>query len=672
MFKNSVFNFYSIKLLLIICILTLGTWAFSQEFKNDSVHTRNLKTVTVNGQRLQTARAALPIQLFTEKEITKLNASNVSDIAKHFAGVTVKDYGGIGGLKTVSIRGLGAQQTGVNYDGVMMSDIQCGQIDLGRISIENVSEISLNNGQTNDIFQSARTFSSSSVICITSQMPKFNEKHSLSGKISTKIGSFGLVNANINLTKNFNNKLGVNLSTDALLANGKYKFLQNLNSSNSNGITEELTRTNSDVKSSKSELNVNYDFRAKEHISLKMNHFISNRGLPGGVILYNPYSVQRLLDKTFFAQIHYENKISPKFQHQYFAKFNRSFNNFEDSLSLTSNNYLQKEYYLSSSFQTQPFNPLYISLSADWWYNDLEIDFSHKFENFAFPTRNSGLINIATKYLTERLTIGANLLYTLTRENVKVGVAAPNRNKLSPAASISYKLLTDKELRIRAFYKNIFRLPTFNELYYQEMGNHNLRPEKTNQYNVGLIYNETEIPLFSDFEFNVDGYYNQVVDKIIATPRDLFHWSMVNKGKVDIIGLDVNLKASIKLSKTDYLHINGNYSYQSATDVTLESATYGEQIQYTPFHSGSSTISYSHNWFEGGYNMLFSGKRWSGQNTKSNRLEAYVEHSIFTSATVKQFKLTGEIINILNTQYEVVQFYPMPRRNFRVTVSLKF
>lgn len=658
--------------MLLFSILFYCSRGFSEEFDIDSVHTRNLKTVTVNGRRLQTVRAALPVQLFTEKDISNLNASNISDIAKHFAGVTVKDYGGIGGLKTVSIRGMGAQQTGVSYDGVMMSDIQCGQIDLGRISIENVSEISLNNGQPNDIFQSARMFSSSGVICVTTQMPKYNKKKTLSGKISSKIGSFGLVNANINLTNNFNDKLGVNLSTDAIIADGKYKFLQNLNSSSINGITEEMTRANSDIKSTRSELNVHYNCRLKEHINLKMNYFNSNRGLPGGVILYNPYSVQRLLDKTFFAQVHYENKVSTKFQHQYYAKFNRSFNNFKDTLSLTLNNYLQKEYYLSSSFQIQPLQQLYISASADWWYNDLEINFSHRFENFAFPTRNTGLVNIATKYLTERFSIGANLLYTLTRENVRVGMAAPNRGKLSPAASISYKLLSNKELRIRAFYKNIFRLPTFNELYYQEMGNHNLRPEKTNQFNIGLVYYETQIPFLSDIEFTVDGYYNQVIDKIIATPRDLFHWSMINKGKVDIIGLDLNLKTSIKLSKTEYINLKGNYNYQSATDVTPESATYGEQIQYTPFHSGSSTVSYLHNWFEGGYNMIFSGKRWSGQNIKSNKLEAYCEHSIFASATHKQFKLTGEIINILNTQYEVVKFYPMPRRNFRVTLSLKF
>ena len=46
-------------------------------------------------------------------------------------GVTVKDYG-IGGLKTVSVRSLGANHTTVSYDGIALTDVQSGQIDIGR------------------------------------------------------------------------------------------------------------------------------------------------------------------------------------------------------------------------------------------------------------------------------------------------------------------------------------------------------------------------------------------------------------------------------------------------------------------------------------------------------------------------------------------------------------
>lgn len=79
-------------------------------------------------------RSASPLQVFNKDELKNLQALQVSDAVKHFAGVTVKDYGGIGGLKTVSIRSLGAQHTAVSYDGITVSDCQTGQVDIGRFS----------------------------------------------------------------------------------------------------------------------------------------------------------------------------------------------------------------------------------------------------------------------------------------------------------------------------------------------------------------------------------------------------------------------------------------------------------------------------------------------------------------------------------------------------------
>ncbi|MDP4239404.1 MAG: TonB-dependent receptor [Bacteroidota bacterium] len=673
MLKINSFTSHPVRFVVSAVILLYSFSVAAADDKNDTLHTHVLKEVKVTSRKQEFTRASIPVQRLDEKELNRLNADNVTDAAKHFAGITVKDYGGIGGLKTVSVRGMGAQQTGVSYDGVMLSDIQSGQIDLGRFSLENISEISLSNGQPNELFQTARMFASSGVLSLTTKLPEYDELHPFSGRLSLKTGSFGLLNPSVFFNKSFGRKWVMSFSTDVQVANGAYKFRQYYGTTANQ--SQLLTRTNSDVQSIRSEINAMYRLQPNEDISCKMNFFDSERGLPDGVTYYNSYNRQRLWDTNYLSQLHYENKRSTLFQYQFFGRFNSSYNKYRDidpkyTGGILTDHYLQHEYYVSSSFLYRPIQCLSVSGSADWWYNNLFIDSNINFKKFVFPTRNTGLANIAAKYETDRLNLGGNLLYTLTREQVRTGIASPNRDKVSPSANLSYKILDDKELRMRFFYKNIFRIPTFNDLYYQEMGNPNLRPENTNQYNLGLVYREVEIPFLSELEVSADAYYNQVTDKIIALPSDLFHWSMTNKGKVAIKGCDITLKAGIPIGKTDHILLRGNYTFQLANDVTPGSANYDEQIPYTPVHSGSGSIIYQHKILECGYNLIFSGERWSGQNIEANKLVPYQEHSIFGTVTLKKYKFRAEIINILNAQYEVVKFYPMPGINYRITLSM--
>ena len=635
--------------------------------------------MTVNGQHLQLVRAALPVQLFSEQEIGKLNASSVSDVAKHFAGVTVKDYGGIGGLKTVSLRGLGALHTGVSYDGLMMSDIQTGQIDLGRFSIENIATISLTNGQPNDIFQPARMFASSGVLCFSTKMPAFDPNHTVSGKVTAKAGSFGMYNPSVFLCKNLNKRLAISLASDALKADGRYNYISNLNHAGGTYL-EEKFRRNTDVQSIRTELNTLYQLEDFESISFKANHFYSERGLPGPDLMYSNFfqslPTQRLLDENCLAQLHYENKNACTVQYQFSGKFNRAYMRFTDI-----NNYpdlpdhkridlnTQTEYYLTSSAQYFTGSHLSFSTAIDWWYNDL---FSHsnlRFKKDAAPNRNTGLFNLATKYVNDRFNLGANLLYTLTRETTQTGTAAPNREKLSPTVSLSYKVLENKEFRIRAFYKNIFRLPTFSDLYFHDFGYVNLRPEQTEQFNLGFIYNETEIPHIENLEMSVDAYYNKITDKITVI-YGMPYSSIRNLEKVEIRGCDLNIKSSVPISINSNFDFHANYTFQLAENRTAGTDNYLEQIPYTPFHSGSGSISYHYKNIESGYNLLNAGKRWSRQNITENSLNPYLEQSLFAKCSMKKFKLMGELINLFDTQYEFIKDYPMPGRNYRITLTM--
>ena len=205
------------------------------------------------------------------------------------------------------------------------------------------------------------------------------------------------------------------------------------------------------------------------------------------------------------------------------------------------------------------------------------------------------------------------------------------------------------------------------------MGNNNLRPENSNQFNLGFTYLENNVKWIDQISIITDVYYNSVKDKIIAMPRDMFHWGMMNKGIVEIIGLDLKLGFDKKISQYSALGLTVNYTFQHAVDKTPNSVNYNEQIPYTPWNSGSGALTYGYKNIEIGYNIHFSGSRYIGQVTDSkNYMAPYFVNSANVGYKYKNWKLNAELINLFNVQYEIVKFYPMPRRNYRIALQYKF
>ena len=221
-------------------------------------------------------------------------------------------------------------------------------------------------------------------------------------------------------------------------------------------------------------------------------------------------------------------------------------------------------------------------------------------------------------------------------------------------------------------------MPTFNDLYYSELGRRDLKPEKTDQYNLGLTYSvsvEKWLPLLS---FTADFYHNDVLDKIVAYPNQGIFWTIINKGKVAIDGMDLTAEATFQPWEEIGIVLGTNYTYQRALDVTDPAdRLYNNQIPYTPRVSGSGKGAIETPWVNVSYSLLWSGHRYAvNQNYIENRLPAYADHSISVNHTFKTKKhsIYGsfEVLNLLNTNYEVVRWYPMPGRSVRATVSVKF
>lgn len=641
---------------LLLCPLSMT----AQIVTNDS--TQTIDEVVVKGFRIPgNVLASTPIQTLSHSDMERLGIHDMGDALKRFAGVQVKDYGGVGGMKTVNIRGLGAGHTGVTYDGVQVGDCQSGQVDLSRFTLDNVSLVSLQIGQEDNIYQSAKAYTSAGLINISTLQGVSDRKPHLTTTLRT--GSYGLFSPSLLYHQQFS-RLGIGAYTSYERADGVYWFTLK------NGIkTIHERRNNSDIQTWRGELSMNYQLTDKQTLQWKAYGFTSNRGLPGAVIYDNTYSAERLKDKNVFTQMLYENRFSNRIKMKAAAKWNYAWSRYSDipASGYKEDTYRQNETYLTATLWTNPLQGLNLSFAQDYAHNHL----SMTLPKAANPTRNSLWTALAANYQIGAFSVNASLLATNIYERVKQGNASNGFHRLSPAFSMQWRCLQD--FRLRFGYKDIFRTPTLNELYYTGIGNRHLNPEKSRMWNLGTTYSHT-FNRTLQLSLTADGYFGNVTDKIIAVPK-MFYWQMMNAGKVRQLGLDVSANIEKRWGNDWTVSATGSYSLMKATDISDPTAVYyRNQIAYTPRHSGSASILLHTPWLDFSYNVLVMGERYTlSYNIPDNRMKPFADHSITLSREFKiskqQLRVQFDVRNLGNKNYEVVRFYPMPGTNWRLSVS---
>ncbi len=322
----------------------------------DTDTTQTIKEVVVNGFRISgNILASSPIQTLSHADMERLGIRDMGDALKRFSGVQVKDYGGVGGMKTVNIRGLGAGHTGVVYDGVQVGDCQSGQVDLSRFTLDNVSLVSLQIGQDDDVYQSAKSYASAGMINISTLQSYADRNSETTGQktnLSTTVrtGSYGLFSPSLLFRQQFSHfAIGAYGSYER--ADGIYFFKLK------NGIkTIHERRNNSDIETWRGEVNLDYQLNNRQTLKWKAYGFTSHRGLPGAVIYDNTYSAERLADKNVFTQFFYENRFSQHIKLKAAAKWNYSWSRYSDvpAGGYKEDTYRQQEAYLTATLWTQP------------------------------------------------------------------------------------------------------------------------------------------------------------------------------------------------------------------------------------------------------------------------------------------------------------------------------
>lgn len=623
-------------------------------------------------------REVIPSHVMKGEQLERLNSHSIADALRYFAGVQLKDYGGVGGIKTINVRSMGSSHLGIFYDGIQLGNAQNGQTDLGQFSMDNVDEISLYNGQKSAIFQPASEFGNAGAVYIRTRRPRFSEGERYHLKFKLKYGSSDMVRFSTLWEQRLSPMVSSSVSGEFLSSSGKYDFrYRRYKVDGSLAYDTTATRQNGDIWSARAEANI-YGIIDQGGWNVKAYTYHSERGIPGAIVNNVWRRGERQADHNTFVQASLMKSVGQRFSTRLQAKYayyHTHYVNRDPKTMLVDNTYRQQEFFVSTSNVYEILNGWSASLAYDFKWNKLNADM----RSFAYPHRFSNMVSLATAFNRPWLNIQASVLATFVKDHTQTLDDQESQQVLTPALFFNIFPFQNRFFSVRLYAKRSFRMPTFNDLYYTDMGNAQLQPEMALQYNAGFVFEKDwRQGVIRHFRWQTDAYYNSIHDKIVAYPKgQQFRWTMLNLGRVHIKGIDVETELAVVPLPDLVLSTRLQYTYQDARDVTNATDTYyRHQIPYIPWHSGSAIVGLTYRQWDFNYSFIYAGERYNQQeNIAYNYMPSWYTSDLSASYRFlmgkKVLRVTAEINNLLDQQYDVILNYPMPGRNFALTLELK-
>ena len=662
----------------------LTNWADAEgEMMRVPEDTLGTAIVTAPGLRREVSSITL-VQRIDSTAIRTQGITDMGDALRRLSGVNVRDYGGAGGLKTVSVRSLGPSHTVVTYDGLAVSDTQQGQIDLQRFQFDRLSSIELLTLDNATLLCPAREVAAA-VVSLKSAMPTALPDGRWHGTAALRQGSWQSYAPSLSVAHAIGHRSAVSLSADYTFALNDYPFHV------SNGAASEtLRRTNSRMQSVTAEANWRHTTRGGATLEAKQFAYYNHRRLPGQVILYVNSNNERQTEQNHFSQFRFRHTCG-RWAFLCAARYN-----WQESLytnidaqypdGVLRQNYWQREAYATAALSFRLTPTLHLASATDYAYATL----TSNLPSDSHVARHTLLEALSLQWKTGRWQLTARALGQYGRDhlgalkdNAPAGSSREEARKLTrvtPSLTASVMALRRPfHLYLRAGAKETYRRPTFTESYFYHLGSASLRPERTRQVSAGVTLQAAPTGCWPLLSLTADGYVNRVDDRIVSVPVNLQLWRTVNLGLTRAHGVDLTFHSQLRLARRHGMDLSLNYSWQHATNERSQGTIRGGlSLPYTPLHSGAASAAWTNPWANFVVHTTFASRRWSTlEHMQTTSLPPYSEwgfalYRSFTLPKRMHLDARADLVNAFNRSYEIIRRYPMPGRSYKLSLSLTY
>ena len=597
--------------------------------QSDSI--TKLKEVVISDANLKKYSSSQSVLLLNDSIINK-NEALLTDLLNFNSTIYFKEYGR-GMLSTVSFRGTTASQTAVIWNGININSQMNGSTDFNTISGTDYNSVSVKAGGGSLIYGSGAI---GGTVHLNNDLVFYDR---FENNLKLDYGSFNTIG--INYKANISNKKwSTQITFSKNSSTNDYKYLNQYTWRgeqrwNQNGQYDIITMS----------ANLGYKLNAKN--TLKLYTQTSNTDRNTSLIVesetkskyVNGFNRNLLEYDGDFGKFKTNFKTAYIFEnYQYFA--NKELNNYSygKTESLTTKTDLGY-----SLFKATQINAI--------------LDYNRT------KGYGSGFGNN-----TREISSAAFLVKQDFNEDWKneFGIRKEfTNNYKSPVLfsfGSSYQLSELYQLKLNL--SRNFRIPTFNDLYWEEGGNKDLKPESSYQAEIGNVFTFKNITLTQTF------YYFKIKDMLQWIPGNNGIWSPHNTEKVNSYGAETLLSWQKQLGKNIFA-ANATYAHTIS-----ENSLTKKQLFFVPFNKVTAAVSYSRKRISANYQFLYNGFVYTrADNNPDETLNSYMVSNIgidYDFNFLKSFKLGFQVLNLFNEAYESLENRIMPGRNFNMYLIFKF
>jgi iron complex outermembrane receptor protein len=581
---------------------------------------------------VQVADAALK-KYSDSQTVQKLNDSviqkhqpSLTNLLNFSTGIYFKENG-LGMVSSPSFRGTTAQQTAVIWNGININSQLSGQTDFNTITTSDFNSISVRSGGGSSLYGTSAIGGS---IHLTTEL-RFQDE--FSNRLTSAFGSFNTLAFNYHLR----------------YADEKVSFFGSISRNSSDNNYEYL---NSDLQNSNgqffnSSYNVGFGYKLNATNTLKIYSQFYNGERHFSLInpsdsktKFQDFNTRNLADLTTFLG-NFTSNVKLGFlseKYKYFENINSA--NFSNGTVETVIAKYNLNYKINSKMQTD--------FAADVMQN--------RGDGSDIEQKERTISGFAVQF---KHAVNAQFSYDWS---LRQEITQNYRSPLLYAVGSVFKPVQFYTLKVN-FSQN-FRIPTFNDLYWQGAGNRDLKPEKSVQGEIGNVFQ------WQNFTFIATVFHSKIKNMIRWLPQNGGVFKPLNTNSVSIFGTEFSMNYHKKVEKHRF-DLNANYAY-----TTSENEETNKQLTFVPFHKTTASIAYSYNRLTAFYQYLFNGEVFTQtDNNPSRIIKSYsVANTGFAidCDAEKRYAVGFRVLNIWNKDYESVENRPLPGRNFTINLTLNF